>query len=95
MDPTIELHDGETPILAINDNWGDNANAADIGTTIARIGATPFAATDTKSAALLVKLRPGVYGFIARDKVEPSGIVLVEIYDADSDFNGSEGYWDY
>ena len=82
VDPTIELHQG-APIIAINDNWGDNANAAAITSTGSRIGATPFAATDTKSSALLVKLPPGVYSFIARGKVEPSGIVLVEVYDAD------------
>jgi hypothetical protein len=82
VDPTIELHQG-APIIAINDNFGENANAADIASAGARIGATPFSGTDTKSAALLVKLRPGVYSFIARGKVEPSGIVLVEIYDAD------------
>ncbi|HTO04166.1 MAG TPA: hypothetical protein VL069_10720, partial [Opitutus sp.] len=82
VDPTIELHQG-APIIAINDNWGHNANAADITTTGARIGAAPFASTDTASSALLVRLPPGVYSFIARGKVEPSGIVLVEIYDAD------------
>ena len=81
-DPTIELHQG-APIIAINDNWGDNANAASIGSTAARIGASPLAGSDSNSAAMLVKLRPGVYSFIARGKTEPSGIVLVEVYDAD------------
>jgi hypothetical protein len=82
VDPMIELHQG-APVIAINDNWGDNANAAAIGTTGMRIGAAPFAGPDTQSAALLVKLPPGVYTFIARGKTEASGIVLVEIYDAD------------
>jgi hypothetical protein len=78
----IELHQG-APIIAINDNWGDNANAEAIRTTGARIGATPFDTTDTKSSALLIKLPPGVYSFIARGKADASGIVLVEVYDAD------------
>ena len=82
VDPTIELHQG-APVIAINDNWGDNANSAAIVTTGARIGATPLSGTDTKSAVLLVKLRPGVYSFIARGKSDASGIVLVEVYDAD------------
>jgi hypothetical protein len=78
----IELHQG-APVIAINDNWGDNANAAAIGTTGARIGALPFAGPDTQSSALLVNLPPGVYTFIARGKSDASGIVLVEVYDAD------------
>lgn len=81
-DPTIELHRGDTTV-ATNDNWGDNANAADIRTVAARIGATPLADSDTKSSALLLSLQPGVYSFIAQGKGGTSGIVLVEVYDAD------------
>ena len=85
VDPTIELHDAihGNATIATNDNWGDNANASLIGTTAARIGATPFDASDTKSAALLLTLQPGVYSFIASGKSATSGIVLVEVYDAD------------
>ena len=43
----------------------------------------PFAEDDISSSALLLKLPPGVYSFIARDKSNASGIVLVEVYDAD------------
>jgi sugar lactone lactonase YvrE len=82
LDPTIELHRGSTT-LATNDNWGDNANRSDIVTTGARIGAAAFAVDDTRSAALLMTLDPGVYTFIAAGKNNTSGIVLVEIYDAD------------
>jgi hypothetical protein len=81
-DPVIELHQG-TPVIATNDNWAANSNAPAIVETSSRIGATPFANTDTSSAALLLKLPPGVYSFVARDKVNASGIVLVEVYDAD------------
>ncbi len=81
-DPMIELHKGSAT-LATNDNWGDNANRADIVSTGARIGATPFASGDTTSAALLMTLQPGVYSFIAQGKNATSGIVLVEVYDAD------------
>ncbi len=81
-DPIIELHQG-APVIATNDNWIDNANAEAIRTTGSRIGATPFDSGDTKSSALLIKLRPGVYSFIARGKADTSGIVLVEVYDAD------------
>lgn len=83
--PTMELHDAlhGNVVIATNDNWGDNANAAAILTTGARIGATPFAQDDTTSSALLLTLPSGVYSFIARGAGSTSGIVLVEIYDAD------------
>jgi hypothetical protein len=81
-DPSIELHSGSA-VIATNDDWGTNANASAIVTTGARIGATPFATTDTKSSALLLTLSPGVYSFIASGKGGTSGIVLVEVYDAD------------
>lgn len=84
-DPTIELHDAlrDNAVVEVNDNWGDNANAAAIRTTAARLGATALAANDTKSAALLLSLNPGVYSFIARGQNDTSGVVLVEVYDAD------------
>lgn len=80
--PVIELHQG-APVIATNDNWTDNDNASSIISTSARIGAAPFASTDATSAALLLKLPPGVYSFIARGKSNASGITLVEVYDAD------------
>ncbi len=81
-DPTIELHHGAITI-ASNDNWPDTGNAAAIAPTAARIGATPFAAGDRTSSALLLTLDPGVYTFIAKGRNDTSGIVLVEVYDAD------------
>lgn len=80
--PTIELHQG-SPVIATNDNLVDNANAADLLTTGARIGATPLTSSDTTSSSLLLTLDPGVYSFIARGKTDASGVVLVEVYDAD------------
>jgi GH35 family endo-1,4-beta-xylanase len=83
-DPVIALYraGGAAPFDS-NDNWGSNANAALITSTGMRIGATPFGTTDTTSSALLVTLNPGVYSFIASGKGGASGIVLVEVYDAD------------
>jgi sugar lactone lactonase YvrE len=82
LDPTIELHHGSDPTIE-NDNWGSNTNQAEIVATGARVGATPIAATDTTSSALLLTLNPGVYSFIAKGRNDTSGIVLVEVYDAD------------
>jgi hypothetical protein len=83
--PTIELHDAQhgNAVVGTNDDWGTNDNAADIVTTGARVGATPLAVSDTTSAALLTTLQPGVYSFIARGADQTSGVVLVEVYDAD------------
>jgi sugar lactone lactonase YvrE len=82
MDPMIELHRG-IPVVEANDNWNASANAAEITATAARIGASPFAAGDTMSSALLITLPPGAYSYIASGKSNTSGIVLVEVYDAD------------
>ncbi len=85
LDPAIELHDAlhANALVATNDDVGDNANAAEIRTTAARIGATALAESDSKSSALLLTLTPGVYSFVASGKNSTSGIVLVEVYDAD------------
>ncbi len=85
QDPMIELHDANhgNAIIATNDNWNENGNAADITTTGARIGATPLADDDTTSAGLLLSLQPGVYSFVVRGKSDTTGITLVEVYDAD------------
>jgi hypothetical protein len=82
LDPQMEVHRG-APTIASNDNWGDNANAAEIIATGARIGATALDGGDTKSSAMLLTLEPGVYTFIASGKAGTSGIVLLEVYDAD------------
>jgi arabinan endo-1,5-alpha-L-arabinosidase len=89
-DPVIELHDAQRDnvVIATNDNWSDNANASEIVSTGARIGATPFAndpkkVVDHQSAALLLTMLPGIYSFVASGRGGASGIVLIEVYDAD------------
>jgi hypothetical protein len=84
-DPTLELHDAihGNATIATNDNWNENLNATAITTTAARIGAMAIDGADTKSSALLMTLPPGVYSFVAAGKNSASGIVLVEVYDAD------------
>ncbi|HTO02305.1 MAG TPA: endo-1,4-beta-xylanase, partial [Opitutus sp.] len=82
LDPTIELYKGGE-VLYSNDNWGAASNASEIPVIAAQIGAAALAPTDTASSALLVDLDPGVYSFIARGKNGTSGIVLLEVYDAD------------
>jgi hypothetical protein len=81
-DPTIDVYQGAT-VIASNDNWGDNANAAEITSTAQQIGASALITGDIKSAALLLTLSPGVYSFVVNGKSATSGIVLLEVYDAD------------
>jgi aryl-phospho-beta-D-glucosidase BglC (GH1 family) len=82
-DPTMQLYKGNT-VIATNDDWGASANAAEIPTVAQAIGAASFAASDTKSAVLLTSLEPGAYTFIVSGKNNSTGIVLLEVYDADT-----------
>lgn len=83
-DPMVDVHDvlHGNVVIATNDNWGDNADAAQIVTTGARVGATPLAGSDTTSSALLLTLQKGVYSFVVHGKNNGAGIVLIEVYDA-------------
>lgn len=85
-DPMIEIHDAldNNVVVTTNDNWGDNLNRIDITLTAAELGASAIADGDVQSSAALLTLPPGVYSFIARDKADRSGVLLVEAYDADS-----------
>lgn len=65
-----------------NDDWITNANAAEITTLSAALGA--FALTDDKDAALLIDLPAGQYSVTAGDNAGISGIAIVELYDADA-----------
>lgn len=87
-DPTVEVHAG-APVLATNDNWTDNANSAEIAAIAARIGASELLSGDRKSSALLLELPAGVYSFLVRGAGGTSGIVLLEVYDADESAGGS------
>jgi hypothetical protein len=82
LDPTIEVHQG-VPIIAQNDNWNDNPNAGEISSVANQVGAATLASDDTKSSALLLTLAPGAYTFLVKGKNESSGVVLLEVYDAD------------
>jgi hypothetical protein len=81
-DPAITLLKGQS-VVATNDDWGSNSNVAEMIGIFPAIGAFPLDATDTKSAALLVDLEPGVYSFVVSGKADTEGIVLLEVYDAD------------
>ncbi|MGH8019750.1 MAG: hypothetical protein ACREIA_16005, partial [Opitutaceae bacterium] len=68
--------------IASNDNWGSNANAAEIVTTTTTVGAFDLA-TGSADAALLVDLEPGQYSVVAQGVGGGTGVAIVELYDAD------------
>lgn len=88
MDPLIKVHHNGQ-VVAENDDWGQNSNAGEITSVATQIGADPLDPTDTRSCALLLTLDPGVYSFVASGKAGTSGIVLLEVYDADSINSGT------
>ncbi|MEZ5278804.1 MAG: hypothetical protein R3F07_20655 [Opitutaceae bacterium] len=69
-------------ILATNDDWETNANAASLAATSATLGA--FALSDSLDAALLVELEAGGYTVVADGVDGATGVAIVELYDADA-----------
>jgi hypothetical protein len=78
QDPTLELYDGAGALITSNNNWPENANAAEIATT----GLAP---TNIKESALLVSIPPSAYTAVLRGNNNSTGVGLVEVYDLDAD----------
>ena len=76
-DPALQLFAGSTA-LAANDDWGTNANAA-------QITASGLAPQDAKEAALLVRLEPGQYTTVVTNNDGSTAIALVEVYEMGAD----------
>jgi hypothetical protein len=81
QDPTIELYSGST-VIGANDNWGTNANAAQIEDVSVALGIGLYPIHDN-DAALLVTLAPGAYTVIGRGAGSTSGVAIMEAYAAD------------
>ncbi len=81
-DPALKIFDSSNTAIATNDNWSANSGDAEtLAATAASVGAQPLTAGST-DAALLADLPPGAYTAHASNAVDPSRIVLTEIYDA-------------
>ena len=65
--------------IASNDNWSDNANAAQISAN----SGFPLAA-GSKDAALLLTLNPGTYTVQVSGVGNTTGVALVEVYEVDN-----------
>jgi hypothetical protein len=73
-DPILELRDAAGNLLASNNNWQDDPNAA-------QIEAEGFDPPQPAESALRISLNPGNYTGIVRSADGATGIGLVEIYD--------------
>jgi hypothetical protein len=79
-DPKIDVVSGTT-VLSSNDNWTGGATGT-IATTSAAVGAFALV-PNSLDAATIVQLSPGVYTVQASGVSGSTGVVLLEIYDAD------------
>ena len=75
-DPILELHDGSGNLLAVNDDWSNSAQAA-------QIIATTLAPANNLESAIVTTLGPGNYTAIICGVDDTSGVGLVEVYDLD------------
>jgi hypothetical protein len=78
LDPTLQLNASGGVLIASNDNWPENSNAAEITST----GLAPL---NSNEPALLLSVAPGSYTAVLRGKSVSTGIGLVEVYDLDVD----------
>lgn len=72
LDPTLELYDSNGALLASNDNWRSDQEAAIIATTVPP--------TDDREAAIVGTLAPGAYSAVVRGANGATGVALVEVY---------------
>lgn len=72
QDPTLELHDSNGSLLALNDNWRDTQEGI--------ITSTGLEPSDDREAAIFAALPAGAYTAVVHGKDETTGIGLVEAY---------------
>ena len=75
-DPFLELHDGNGNALAVNDDWSNGSQAAEIVAT----GLPP---ANNSESAIVRTLGPGNYTAVVRGMNNTAGVGLVEVYDLD------------
>jgi hypothetical protein len=75
LDPQLRLYQGDT-LIETNDDWGDAANAAEIGAL-----PEPLPPTDAREPAILMTLEPGLYTAHLLGVDGTTGIGNVAVYD--------------
>ena len=72
QDTTLELHDGQGNVVAMNDNWKESQEA--------EITATGIPPNNDLESAIVATLASGNYTAIVRGVNNTTGVALVEIY---------------
>ena len=83
-DPTVELYQGDT-LLVANDDWREPQESE------SEVSETGIAPSDDREAAIVRTLEPGAYTAIVRGKDDTTGVALVEAYDLDQRENSKLG----
>ncbi len=73
-DPALELHDGNGATLIANDNWADDAAAADL------LSANGLALANSQESAIFTTLPAGQFTAILAGRNGGTGIGTIEIY---------------
>jgi uncharacterized protein GlcG (DUF336 family) len=80
-DPTLELHDGTTALIASNDNWQATQIGGIISSNqVSAIQNSGLAPSQANESAIIATLQPGNYTAIVRGKNGTTGVGLVEAY---------------
>lgn len=79
--PRLEVVNGKGDTIAVNDDWSINENLAETKSVTQALNIFTLDA-DSKDAAAVVSLAPGMYTVLVRGVGETSGIALVELYQA-------------
>jgi hypothetical protein len=74
-DPTIELRDDNGTVIHTDNDWMDNPGQA------ALLTAAGLAPSDSKEAAIVANLPPGLYTAILAGANSGQGVGIVEVYD--------------
>lgn len=82
QNPTLELRDGNGALVASNDDWRTDQEAAIIATTIPP--------SNNAESAILSSLTPGAYTAIVRGQGGATGVGLVEFYNLGTVTSGSD-----
>src|SRR5205823_3237856 len=75
INPVLELHDFSGAVIASNDNWRSDQEAAIIATGVAPI--------NDNESAIVITLEPGSYTAVVSGAGGGTGVGLVEVYDLD------------
>ena len=74
-DPVIELRSqGRSEVIATSDDWNSY-----LAPHFASVGAFAWP-TDSRDAAVVATLEPGLYSVVVRDKNAATGVALIEVY---------------